>query len=106
MAGLDVVGPRSQSLVRARFRIARGFHLALGRRNYLFCGSDEGAQRAATIYTVLATCKLTGVEPWAYPNDVMPKLAKWADGDDVSALLPATWKAARAVTGEALAEAA
>lgn len=80
--------------------------IALGRRNYLFCGSDQGAQRAATIYTVLATCKLAGVEPWAYLNDVLPKLAKWSEGDDVSALLPSPWKASRAAAGEVLAEAA
>ena len=69
--------------------------IALGRRNYLFCGSDDGAERAATIYTVMATCKLAGVEPWAYLNDVLPRLAKLREGDDVAQLLPAAWKAAR-----------
>jgi len=69
--------------------------IALGRRNYLFCGSDDGAARAAVIYTVLATCKLAGVEPWAYLNDVLPRLARLGEGADVASLLPAAWKAAR-----------
>ncbi len=67
--------------------------IALGRRNYLFCGSDEGAERAATIYTVLATCRVAGVEPWKYLADVLPRLAKLGEGDDVSALLPGAWVA-------------
>ena len=40
--------------------------VALGRKNYLFAGSHEAAQQAAVIYSVLATCKLHGVEPFAY----------------------------------------
>jgi len=67
--------------------------IALGRRNYLFCGSDAGAERAATIYTVLAACRLAGVEPWQYLTAVLPRLAKLGEGDDVSALLPAAWAA-------------
>jgi transposase len=73
--------------------------IALGRRNYLFCGSDAGAERAATIYTVLATCKLAGVEPWAYLNDVLPRLARLPEGGGVADLLPVAWKAARTAQG-------
>lgn len=73
--------------------------IALGRRNYLFCGSDAGAERAATIYTVLATCKLAGVEPWAYLNDVLPRLAQLPEGGDVADLLPVAWKQARMAQG-------
>ena len=40
--------------------------VALGRKNYLFAGSHEAAQQAAVIYSILATCKLHSVEPFAY----------------------------------------
>ena len=46
----------------------------MGRLNYLFAGSDNGALRAATLYTIIATCKLCGVEPMAYVADVLTKL--------------------------------
>ena len=36
--------------------------LAIGRMNYLFCGDDEAAQRAAVIYHLLATCKARGID--------------------------------------------
>ena len=44
--------------------------ICVGKKNYLFAGSDEGAERAAVIYTVLANCKLAGAEPWAYSTTV------------------------------------
>jgi transposase len=53
-------------------RALRG--VAMGRRNYLFAGSDNGALRAATLYTIIATCRLCGVEPMAYVADVLTKL--------------------------------
>ena len=45
--------------------------VALGRKNYLFAGSHEAAQQAAVIYSVLATCKLHGVEPFAYLTKIL-----------------------------------
>jgi transposase len=53
-------------------RTLRG--VAQGRKNYLFAGSDRGAMRAATLYTIIATCKLNGVEPMAYVTDVLTKI--------------------------------
>ena len=62
---------------------------------YLFCGSDEGAQRHAVISTVLDNCALAGANPFAYLRDVIAKLA----GDWLSAriadLMPAAWAAAQ-----------
>ena len=40
--------------------------VALGRKNYLFCGSDSGGQRAAAIYSLLGTAKLNGLDPELY----------------------------------------
>ena len=45
--------------------------VALGRKNYLFAGSHEGAQKAAIIYSLLATCKIRGVEPYAWLKYVL-----------------------------------
>lgn len=69
---------------------------ALTRKNYLFAGSDTGAERAAIAYTVLGSCRLAEVDPVEYLADVLPRLARKMRLLDVPALLPARWKAARA----------
>ncbi|MEN3262704.1 IS66 family transposase [Sodalis endosymbiont of Spalangia cameroni] len=51
--------------------------VALGRRNYLFFGSDRGGEAAAIIYSLLGTCKLNGVEPEAWLRDVLGKISDW-----------------------------
>ena len=48
--------------------------VAVGRKNWLFAGSDTGGQRAATVYSLIATCERHGVEPWAYLYDVLARL--------------------------------
>ena len=49
--------------------------VALGRKNYLFAGSHEGAQRAAMLYSLLATAKLIDIEPFAWLRDVLNRIA-------------------------------
>lgn len=49
--------------------------IALGRKNYLFAGSHEGAKRAALIYTMVANAKLQSLEPFAYLRDVIARIA-------------------------------
>jgi len=44
--------------------------VALGRRNYLFFGSDRGGEAAAIIYSLLGSCKLNGMEPEGWLRDV------------------------------------
>jgi hypothetical protein len=51
--------------------------VALGRKNYLFAGSHEAAQRAAMIYTFLGTCKLNDVEPFAWLKETLEKIADY-----------------------------
>ena len=68
---------------------------ALTRKNFLFAGSDMGAERAAIAYTVLGCCELAKVNPVEYLADVLPRLAQRVRLRDVPALLPARWKAAR-----------
>jgi len=69
--------------------------VALTRKNYLFAGSDAGAERAAIMYTILACCALADVDPVEYLTDVMPRLARGIRLRDVADLLPKQWKAAR-----------
>lgn len=77
-------------------RALRG--VALGRKNYLFAGSDAGADRAATMYTILGTCALAGVEPVAYLRDVLVKLQGDWPAARIDELLPARWTPAPAPT--------
>jgi len=49
--------------------------LALGRKNYLFAGSHEAAQRTAIFYSLFATCKLNNIEPIGWIKDVLVRLA-------------------------------
>ena len=55
--------------------------IALGRKNYLFCGSDSGGERAAAIYTLVTTAKLNGLNQETYLRDI---LAKIADGHTIN----------------------
>jgi transposase len=48
--------------------------VALGRKNWLFAGSDSGGERAALFYTFIRTAKLNGVEPEAYLRDVIARI--------------------------------
>lgn len=64
--------------------------IALGRKAWLFCGSERGGERAASIYSLIETCKLNQVDPRAWLADV---LARIADHNirDLAALLPWNW---------------
>lgn len=74
---------------------------ALTRKNYLFAGSDAGAERAAIAYTILCCCQLAGVNPIEYLSDVLKKLSRGVDRDEARRLLPVHWKAARSLSSEA-----
>jgi transposase len=49
--------------------------LALGRKNWMFAGSDTGGERAAAVYTLIETAKLNGLDPEAYLRDVLGRIA-------------------------------
>ncbi len=49
--------------------------VALGRKNYLFVGSNEGGNRAAAVYTLIGTAKLNGIDPEAYLRHVLERIA-------------------------------
>ena len=48
--------------------------IALGRKNYLFAGSHESAQRIAMIYSLLATCKANGIDPLKWITKVLEEI--------------------------------
>ncbi|CAM3601030.1 Transposase [Polaromonas hydrogenivorans] len=49
--------------------------VVLGRKNYLHFGSDAGGERAAVIYTLIGSCKLGGIDPYAYLHHVLGRIA-------------------------------
>ena len=49
--------------------------IALGRKNYLFMGSERGGKSAAIAYTLIETAKLNGVDPQAWLTDVLARIA-------------------------------
>jgi transposase len=49
--------------------------VSLGRKNFLFAGSDSGGERAAAMYSLIGTCALNDIDPRAYLNYVLPRIA-------------------------------
>src|SRR5262249_15960162 len=68
--------------------------IAIGRKNWLTIGSPRGGQTAAVLFSFTSTCQRLGVEPWAYLQDVLTRLPT-TPADQVDALLPDRWQAAR-----------
>jgi transposase len=68
--------------------------LVTGRKNWLFCGSDVGGERAAILYSLVATCKAHGIDPWAYLRDVLERIPTHPNRRRAE-LLPPQWKAAQ-----------
>jgi transposase len=65
--------------------------LALGRKNYLFCGNDQAAERTAIIYSLLGSCRLANVNPNAWLTDVLNRLPDHSILR-LGELLPINWK--------------
>ncbi len=71
--------------------------VALGRKNFLFAGSDAAAERIAVAYTILGSCHMQGINPLAYITDVITKVQNDWPNARRRELLPDAWKQARAV---------
>jgi len=69
-------------------RALRG--IAIGRKNWLFAGSDRGGERAATMYTLIATAKLNNIDPQAWLADVLRRIADHP-ARRLNQLLPWNW---------------
>jgi hypothetical protein len=74
-------------------RALRG--IALGRKAWLFAGSDRGGHRAALMYTLIVTAKMNDVDPQAWLADVLARIAEHPP-QRLDELLPWNWKMAQA----------
>jgi len=70
-------------------RALRG--IALGRKAWLFCGSDRGGHRAAVMYSLIVTCKLNDIDPQAWLADILARIAEHPV-HKLDELLPWNWK--------------
>jgi transposase len=70
-------------------RAVRG--IALGRKSWLFAGSDRGGQRAAAMYSIIVTAKMNDVDPQAWLADVLARIAEHP-AHQIDELLPWNWR--------------
>jgi transposase len=69
--------------------------VALGRKNFLFFGNEQAGEKIAVLYSLVASCEAAGVSPIEYLTDVLVRI-QTHPRDDIDALLPHKWAAARA----------
>jgi transposase len=79
--------------------------VAIGRKNYLFAGSDKGAERLAVGYTVFGSCHKHGVNPLAWATDVITKLQDGWPLSRLDELLPDRWVKPSSTTNDEMTEA-
>src|SRR5664280_2533444 len=79
-------------------RALRG--IALGRRSWLFAGSDRGGQRAAAMYSIIVTAKMNDVDPQAWLGDVLTRIAEHPI-QKLDELLPCNWRSLQACASQA-----
>jgi transposase len=79
-------------------RALRG--IALGRKSWLFAGSDRGGTRAAAMYSLIVTAKLNNVDPQAWLADVLARIAAHP-ANKIDELLPWNWQARPALSNQA-----
>jgi transposase len=65
--------------------------VVIGRKNYMFAGSEAGAWRAAIIYSLVASCKLNEIDPFRYFRDILSRVSTYP-ADKIDELLPSEWK--------------
>lgn len=65
---------------------------AVGRKNWLFVGSDDGARVNAIFTSLLASCRMLGTEPWTYLRDILCLLPRWP-AHEMLQLAPLNWSA-------------
>ena len=71
-------------------RALRG--IAVGRRNWMFVGSDVGGRTAAVLMSFIASCRLVGVDSFAWLRDVLTRIAQGHPVNRLAALLPHVWQ--------------
>jgi hypothetical protein len=74
--------------------------MPLGRKAWLFCGSDRGGQRAAVLYTLIQSARLNDVDPQVWLADVLARIADHPVGR-LDELLPWNWRKQRGMLSQA-----
>jgi len=74
--------------------------IAIGRKNYLFAGSDAGGRRAAAMYSLIESAKLSSLNPQQYLADVLTRIADHP-ARRIAELLPWNWQPADATRAAA-----
>ncbi len=74
--------------------------VALGRKSWMFCGSDRGGRRAAAMYSLIITAKMNGVDPQAWLADVLSRIAGHP-AHRLDELLPWNWRKSMVIHAEA-----
>ncbi len=71
--------------------------MAVGRKNYLFCGNHDSAENAAIMYSLIETCKAQDVDPREWMTDVLKRISRYNNDYnlDLADLLPHNWKKER-----------
>jgi transposase len=64
----------------------------IGKKNWLFIGHPEAGQRSAILYSLIVSCQRHGKDPIAYLKDILNKLPKMTNRDDLRSLMPSAWK--------------
>jgi len=65
---------------------------AVGKRNWLFVGHPEAGDRSAILYSVIISCRRHGKDPFAHLKDVLTRLPRMTNQDDLTPLMPRTWR--------------
>ena len=64
------------------------------KQNFLFFGAEEAGERNAVVYTLVANCRMHGIDPYEYLKDVLTRLPSLTN-HEAAELTPRQWKAAR-----------
>jgi transposase len=71
------------------------YQFALGRKNWMHAGSDNGGRWMGILYSIITTCKLNSIDPQEYLADILMRLPLRPAGTDISDLLPIEWYKAK-----------
>ena len=63
----------------------------IGKKNGLFIGHPDAGQRSAILYSIIVSCQRHGQDPLAYLRDILSRLPRMSNRDDLAPLLPCNW---------------
>ena len=68
---------------------------AIGKRNWMFIGHPDAGERSAIIYSIVVSCQRHNIDPLQYLRDVLTRLPRMSNQDDLGSLCPGGWQAPR-----------